>query len=76
MHIYGRPIIPIKGASPNKGAPCGDKSCLYCPRILNNLPIFNPKPQLESSEPQHLAHKTRSSLASMPRAPIRDNTVL
>ncbi len=75
-------IVPIKGASPNKGAPYGlgkaqtDKNYQNCPKIINNCPIFNPKPPLESSEPQHLGDQIRSGLASAPCALIRDNTVL
>ncbi len=47
-------ILPIKGASPNKGAPhsLGEaKSTINVQnthRFLNNCPIFNPKTPLES----------------------------
>ena len=74
-------IVPVKGASPHKGALYGlrkvqtDKSYHNCPKILNNCPIFNPKPPLESSEAQHLGHQVRSGLASALCALIRVNTV-
>ncbi len=74
-------IVPIKGASPYKGAPYGlrkaqtDKNFQNCPKIIDNCPIFNLKPPLESSEHQHLGEQIRSDLASAPCALIRDNTV-
>ena len=71
----------IVAPPPNKGAPYGlgkaktDKNDQNCCKILNNCPIFNPKPPLESSDPQHLCHLIRSDLVSAPCATIRDNTV-
>ncbi len=42
-----------------------DENEQNCPKILDNCPIFNPKPPLESSEPQHFCHLIRSDLASV-----------
>ena len=42
---------------------------------FNNCPIFNPKPPLESLEPQLFTHNTRCDLANEPGALIRQNTV-
>ncbi len=39
--------------------------------FLNNLPISNPKPPLESSEPQLLLNGIRLNLAIAPRTCIR-----
>ncbi len=78
---YTYRIVPNSRALPNKGAPYGlrkaktDENEQNCPKILNNRPIFNPKPPLESSESQHSPHLIRSDLASAPCATIRDNTV-
>ncbi len=53
IHVYR--ILPIKGASPNKGAPYSlreTNTAIYHQNwrsFLNNCPIFNPKPPLESS---------------------------
>ncbi len=74
-------ILPIKGASPNKGAPhsLGEaKSIINVQNthsFLNNCPILNPKPLLESSEPQLPRHNIRCDLAKAPGALIRQNTV-
>ena len=74
-------IVPNSRALPNKGALYGlrkaktDENEQNCPKILNNCPIFNPKPLLESSEPQHFCHLIRYDLACAPCATIRDNTV-
>ncbi len=82
VQIIASRIVPIKGASPNKGAPYGlrkaptHKNDQNCPKILNNCPILNPKPPLESSERQHLGNQIRSDPASVPRDLITDNTVL
>ncbi len=46
-----------------------------CSRILNNCPIFNPKPALESWERQHLAQQIRPDLANVPCALIVHITV-
>ncbi len=73
-HVYR--IVPNCRALPNKDAPCGlrkaktDENEQNCPKILNNCPIFNPKPLLES------CHLIRSDIASAPCATIRDNTVI
>ena len=74
-------ILPIKGASPNKGALHSleeAKSIISVQNrhsFLNNCPIFNPKPPLESSEPQLSRHNIRCDLAKAPGALIRQNTV-
>ncbi len=74
--------LPIKGASPNKGAPYS----LEGPSLIitdqnqrsffKNCPIFKPKRALESLEPQLCPQTTRSDLARAPGALIRQNTVL
>ncbi len=46
------------------------------PIFLNNWPIFNPKPALESSESQLLLHIIRFDLAIAPGASIRQITVI
>ncbi len=75
-------ILPIKGASPNKGTPCSlgkAKSIINFKNthsFFNNCPIFNLKPPLESSEPQLSPHNIRCDLANAPGALIRQNTVL
>ncbi len=58
-------ILPIIGTSSNKGAPIiwGCQCCFEILNFLNNGPIFNLKPPLESSEPQTLIHGTRFKLA-------------
>ncbi len=73
--------LPIKGASPNKGAPYS----LEGPSLIitdqnqhsffNNCPIFNPKPPLESLEPQLCLQTIRCDLVRAPGALIRQNTV-
>ncbi len=75
-------ILPIKGASPNKGAPhsLGEAKAIInvqnAHSFLNNCPIFNPKTPLESSEPQLSHYNIRCDLAKAPGALIRQNTVL
>ncbi len=73
--------MPIKGAPPNKGAPYGfrthytlnsDQNRL---NFLNNWPIFNSKPPLESSEPRLLLYVIRPDLAIAACAFIRHITV-
>ena len=74
-------ILPIKGASPNKGAPhsLGEARCIINVQnthsFLNNCPIFNLKPPLESSEPLLSPHNISCDLANAPDALIRQNTV-
>ncbi len=74
-------ILPIKGASPNKGAPhsLGKANFIInfknTHSFFNNCPIFNPKPPFESSEPQLSAHNIGCDLANAPGALIRQNTV-
>ncbi len=74
-------ILPIKGASPNKGARYGLKGAVlirnhqnWC-SSLNNCPIFNPKPPLESSQRLLFPDINRYELANAPGALIRQNTV-
>ncbi len=75
-------ILPIKGASPNKGAPHSLKEANSIINVqiarsfLNNCPIFNPKPPLESSDPQLSSQNIRCDLANAPGALIRQNTVI
>ena len=70
-------ILPIKGALPNKGAPhsLDEANSIInvqnTPSFLNNCPIFNPKPPLESSESQLSPPNARCDLANAPGALIR-----
>ncbi len=79
--VYSYRILPIKGALPNKGAPysLGEANSIIKVQntcsFLNNCPIFNPKPPLESSESQLFPHNVRCDLANAPGALIRQNTV-
>ncbi len=80
-NTYYYHILPIEGASPNKGAPHslgGGKSIINDQNthiFLNNYPIFYPKPPLESLEPQLFTHNIRCDLANSPGSLIRQNTV-
>ena len=73
--------MPIKGAAPNKGAPCGFRThyTLHSDQnrhnFLNNWPIFIPIPPVESSEPQLLPYAIRLDLVIAPCAFIRHITV-
>ncbi len=73
--------MPIKGAPSNKGAPYGFRThyTLHSDQnrlnFLNNRPIFNPKPPLESPESQLLPYVIRLDLAIAPCAFIRHITV-
>ncbi len=73
--------LPIKGASPNKGAPYSleEPSPILAYQnqhsFFNNCPIFNPKPPFESLEPQLCLRTIRCDLARAPGALIRQNTV-
>ena len=76
------PILPINGATrANKGAPHSLEEAHSTINVqnthslLNSCPIFNPKPPLESSEPQLSPHNIRSDLANAPGTLIRKNTV-
>ncbi len=74
-------ILPIKGASPNKGAPYSleqvntVRTDQNWHSFLNNCLIFKSKPALESSEPQLSVCIIRYELARAPGALIRQNTV-
>ncbi len=73
--------LPIKGASPNKGAPYSleEPSPILADQnqhsFFNNCPIFNPKPPFESVEPQLCLKTIRSDLARASGTLIRQNTV-
>ncbi len=74
-------ILPIKGTSPNKGAPS-----LEGPNVIINgqnrrsffniYPIFNLKPPFESWDPQLFPQSIRPDLARAPGALIRQITVI
>ncbi len=74
-------ILPSIGAPLNRGALPIVWGTWYWdeglnrPIFLNNWPISNPKPALESSEPQLLLHGIRSDLAIEPGVSIWQNTV-
>ena len=79
FHIYRD--MPIKGTPPNKGAPYGLGATIPVHsnqntlNFLNNWPIFNPKPPLESLEAQLSLHDIIFNLAITPCAFIRHITV-
>ncbi len=74
-------ILSTKSATPNKGALHSLEEANSIINVqnthsfLNNCPIFNPKPPLESSERQLSPHNIRSGLANTSGALIRKNTV-
>ena len=66
------PVKPVATA-PTRHWP--DKTLAKIHSFLNNYPVFNPKPQLESLEPQLFTHNFRCNLANVPGTLIRQNTV-
>ena len=80
--LQGYRNLPIKGASPNKGAPYSleGPSLIITDQnyysFINNCSIFNPKLPLESLEPHLCISTIRCNLARAPGAFIRQNTVI
>ena len=74
--------MPIKGASPNKGAPSSleELNAIIIGQnrhsFFNNCLIFNLKPPLESWEPQLFPQCIRFDLARAPGALIRQITTV
>ena len=62
--------IPIKGAPYGLRKSKATKNGLNCHNFLNICPIFNPKPPLESLEPQHWSRAIRHDLAIAPAPSI------